>query len=48
VLGISVVARVFFGKGLEVRLAGRERVACWTTGCVLFVANWLYVIRYVG
>jgi hypothetical protein len=48
VLGIGVMARVFFEKGLEVRLAGRERIACWSIGCVLFVANWLYVIRYVG
>ena len=48
VLGLGVAARVFFGKGLEVRLAGRERIACWTVAFVLFVANWLYVIRYVG
>ena len=48
VLGSAVAARVLFGQGLEIRLAHRERIACWTVVSVLFVANWLYVIRYVG
>lgn len=47
VLGAIVCARVFFGHGLEWCLTRRERITCWTTVVVLFVVNWLYVIRYV-
>ena len=48
VLGVSIVVRVLFGYGVEWHTTRRERIACWIVASVLFILNWLYVIRYVG
>ncbi len=45
---VAVAVRLLFGRGLHVHLTRRERIGAWLIAGVLFVANWLYVIRYVG
>ncbi|MHC4315521.1 MAG: DUF2752 domain-containing protein [Planctomycetota bacterium] len=51
VLGLFVAAtgiRVFFAHAVTIRLSRRERAIAWLLAGVLFVANWAYVIFYVG
>jgi hypothetical protein len=43
-----VFFRVLTGRSPRLLLNRVERAAVWVTLSVLFVANWLYVIRYVG
>lgn len=43
-----VVLRVLTGKSPRLALNRVERAMVWATLSVLFAANWLYVIRYVG
>ena len=46
--GAVVGFRLLFGQSLRVELAAAERRATWVVLSVLFVVNWLYVIRCVG
>ncbi len=48
VFAAVVAVRVLFGRRLAIQLSGSERKVAWATMIVLFVANWLYVIRCVG
>ena len=45
---VVVFIRVISGRHPRVWLTPAERLAAWGIGVVLFAANWLYVIRYVG
>jgi hypothetical protein len=50
-LGITggvLLVSLLTGKTLRITLTRRERLAGWAVLAVLFVANWFYVIRYVG
>ena len=48
-LFVAVAAvRVFFARGIKVSLTKRERIFAWISITVLFFANWVYVIYYVG
>lgn len=42
------VIRVFFGRAIKIRLTRMERVIAWLLAGVLFAANWVYVIFYIG
>ncbi len=43
-----VFIRALTGKSPRVLLTRAERAAAWATMSILFAANWLYVIWYVG
>ncbi len=40
--------RIFFGHTVTIRLARMERAIVWLIVGVLFAANWVYIIFYVG
>lgn len=44
----AVGCRMLFGRTLRVEFAPAERRTVWVIASALFVANWLYVMRYVG
>jgi hypothetical protein len=46
--GAALGIRVLFGRTLHVRWTRRERIALCLAALLLVLANWLYVIRYVG
>jgi len=51
VLALFVAAtavRIFSARSLRINLTGKERPAAWILAGVLFFANWMYVIFYVG
>lgn len=48
VAAAAVAMRALFGRKLAVRLSRRERFAAVAVLIVLVLANWAYVIRYVG
>lgn len=43
-----VVVRVIFGRAVRVSLTPTERRAAWILAVGLFLANWAYVVFYVG
>jgi hypothetical protein len=47
-LGVVLAVRLFLGRSLQVHLTRRERILAWLVAVVLLVANWLYVVCYVG
>jgi hypothetical protein len=47
-LGVVLALRLLLGRSLQVHLTRRERTVAWLTAVALLIANWLYVIRYVG
>ncbi len=48
IFGAVVGVRILFGRVLQVRWTHRERIAVWLATLLLVLANWLYVICYVG
>jgi hypothetical protein len=46
--GAVVLIRVLSGRSPRLVLTRRERAAAWGIGVALFIANWLYVIYYIG
>ena len=40
--------RIFFARGIKINLTKKERMLAWIVAIVLFLANWAYVILYVG
>ena len=51
VLALFVAAtgiRIFFARALTIRLTRTERAIAWLLAAVLFAANWVYVIFYIG
>ena len=44
----AVVLRVLFARKIDVRLTRTERRCTWGLAVTVFVANWAYVILYVG
>jgi hypothetical protein len=40
--------RVFFARGVRIRLTDPERIFAWFLVAVLFAVNWIYIIFYVG
>ena len=48
VAAAAVAMRALFGRKLVLRLSRRERFAAVAVLIVLVLANWAYVIRYVG
>jgi hypothetical protein len=45
---VALAGRVLLGRSLHVHLTRRERIGAGSIAGVLFVVNWLYVIRCVG
>ena len=50
VVGLIVLlgVRLIWGRTLRLDLSRSERLATWAALLVLFLANWVYVIVYVG
>jgi hypothetical protein len=51
VLGLffaATVVRVIFVRSVRISLTGTERLIAWVLAFALFLANWAYVILYVG
>ncbi len=51
VLGLFFAAtavRVIFARSLRISLTGTERLIAWILVFALFLANWIYIIFYVG
>jgi hypothetical protein len=44
----ATAIRVIFARGVRISLTRAERSAAWIVAVVLFLANWAYVILYVG
>ncbi|UCG58196.1 MAG: DUF2752 domain-containing protein [Phycisphaerales bacterium] len=44
----AMVVRILFRRGVRIRLTPAERATTWCGAAVLFAANWVYVILYVG
>ncbi len=44
----GAAVRVIFARGVRISLTRTERSAAWVLAAVLFLANWAYVILYVG
>ncbi len=40
--------RIFFARGLRIRLTRIERIIAWLLAAGLLAANWVYVIFYIG
>lgn len=40
--------RIISARGVRINMTGRERSAAWISAGLLFFANWLYVIFFVG
>jgi len=47
-LAVALAGWLFWGRELRIHLTHRERTVAYLVGVVLFMADWLYVIRYVG
>lgn len=45
---IATAMRVFFARSVRIRLTRTERAIAWLLAAVLFAANWVYVIFYIG
>jgi hypothetical protein len=43
-----LVLRFGFGRRVQLTLTRRERTAAWLVGGGIFLANWVYVILFVG
>lgn len=51
VLALLIAAagmRIFFGRGVRIRLTDTERAIAWLLAAVLFAVNWIYIIFCVG
>jgi hypothetical protein len=51
VLGLffaAIVIRILSARSLRINLTNTERLVAWILGVVLFFANWIYVILFVG
>jgi hypothetical protein len=44
----AMAVRIIWGRRVSICLTGTERKAAWIVAGALFVANWIYVIFYVG
>jgi hypothetical protein len=44
----AAAVRIIFARGVRISLTRTERSAAWIVAVVLFLANWAYVILYVG
>ena len=45
---VAVAVRIIWGRRLCISLTSTERKAAWVVAGTLFIANWAYVIFYVG
>jgi len=45
---ILTILRIFFGKKLKIKLEHGERTLAWIAAVALLIANWVYIILYVG
>ena len=45
---VAVAVRIIWGCRLCISLTSTERKAAWVVAGTLFIANWAYVIFYVG
>lgn len=43
-----IVIRIIFARSVRISLTGTERSVTWILAVALFLANWAYVIFYVG
>ncbi len=43
-----VLLRLVFGRAIRIDMSRTERMIVWILAFVLFIANWAYVIVYVG
>jgi len=44
----AVTARILLAKSLSIHLTRIERIFAWLVAALLFAANWIYVILYIG
>jgi len=44
----ATIVRVLLGRAVQFHLRPAERGVAWIVAVVLFVANWVYIILYVG
>ncbi len=44
----AVAVRIIFARGVRISLTSTERGTAWVLAVALFLANWAYVILYVG
>lgn len=44
----AAAVRVIFARSLRISLKGTERLIAWILVFALFLANWIYIIFYVG
>lgn len=42
------IFRLLFARSLRLRLDPKEKTFAWLLAITLFIANWIYVILYVG
>ena len=49
-LAVTVVigVRVFFARAFHVSFTGYERTIAWISAVISLIANWIYVVIYVG
>ena len=45
---LTTIIRLFFARGVRIQLTGPERRMAWALVSAAFLANWTYVIFYVG
>ncbi len=43
-----LIVRAIFARQVIVELAKSERIVAWVIGAVVLVANWAYVVAFVG
>jgi hypothetical protein len=44
----ATAVQVIWARSIRINLTGKERSAAWILGVLLFIANWIYVILFVG
>ena len=44
----ATAVRIISARSVRINLTGKERFAAWILAGVLFFANWVYVIFFVG
>ena len=48
IIAADLILRLVAGKAVRLVLSKREKLVAWIILAVAFVANWAYIIRYIG